>query len=111
MLSQADVFLHPALHDSAPSSVLEAMAARKPVICLDLAGPSFQIDQKSGIKIKVNSEKQVIKELKSNMTKLFLDKNFKSQMGDNSFSRVKSNFMWGTKSLFIKTVYENILTK
>src|SRR2546430_4418443 len=42
---------HPSLHDSGGWVCLEAMAAGRPVICLDLGGPGYQVTEESGIKI------------------------------------------------------------
>ena len=43
MLAACDVLVHPSLHDSGGWVCLEAMAAGKPVICLDLGGPAEQV--------------------------------------------------------------------
>src|SRR3990172_2688633 len=40
MLGDAHVLVHPSLHDSGGWVCVEAMAAGKPVICLDLGGPA-----------------------------------------------------------------------
>ena len=40
-LAECDVLVHPSLHDSGGGVCLEAMAAGRPVICLDLGGPAL----------------------------------------------------------------------
>ncbi len=42
-LAQSHVLIHPALHDNFPAVCLEAMAAGRPVVCLDLGGPASQV--------------------------------------------------------------------
>src|ERR1019366_8411966 len=41
-LAQADVLVHPAAHEAFGNVCLEALAAGRPVICLDAGGPSVQ---------------------------------------------------------------------
>jgi glycosyltransferase involved in cell wall biosynthesis len=50
-LVECQVLVHPSLHDSGGWVCLEAMAAGKPVICLDLGGPATQVTDKTGYKV------------------------------------------------------------
>ena len=49
--AQCDVLLFPALHESGGCVSVEAMAAGRPVICLDLGGPALQVTEATGIKV------------------------------------------------------------
>ena len=49
------MLIHPSLHDSGGWVCLEAMAAGRPVICLDLGGPGLQVTEKTGIKVKAST--------------------------------------------------------
>ena len=40
-LAECDVLIHPSLHESGGWVCLEAMAAGRPVVCLDLGGPGY----------------------------------------------------------------------
>ena len=42
---------------------MEAMAAGRPVICLDLGGPALQVTEATGIKIPAISPEQVISDI------------------------------------------------
>jgi glycosyltransferase involved in cell wall biosynthesis len=44
----ADVFLFPSLHDSSGNVVLEALSSGLPVVCLDLGGPQYFVDETCG---------------------------------------------------------------
>ena len=47
-LAECDVLLHPSLHDSGGFVSVEAMAAGRPVICLDLGGLALQVTDETG---------------------------------------------------------------
>src|SRR5690606_13744297 len=49
LVKSCDVLVHPSLHDSGGWVCLEAMAARKPVICLRLGGPATQVTPSTGV--------------------------------------------------------------
>src|SRR5262249_28031993 len=53
-LGQAHVLVHPSLHDSGGWVCVEAMAAGRPVICLDLGGPAVQVTGQVGFKIQAD---------------------------------------------------------
>jgi len=62
--------MHPSLHDSGGWVTLEAMAAGRPVICLDLGGPALQVSEATGIKIPAISPPQVVADLASALKQL-----------------------------------------
>ena len=109
-LYECDVMVHPALHDSAPSAVLEAMAAGMPVICLDLGGPSVQVTSETGIKISARSTEQVINDMANAMFKLVKEPNLRCEMGDNGRKRIKEHFTWEKKGEFIDHLYSEVLS-
>ena len=51
-LRDCDVLVHPSLHDSGGWVCVEAMAAGRPVICLDLGGPATQVTAETGVKCR-----------------------------------------------------------
>ena len=79
LLGQSDVLLHPSLHESGGLVCLEAMAARRPVVCLDWGGPALQVDEETGIRIAVDDPDQVIDDLAEAMSR--------SRDGRRSFAR------------------------
>ena len=62
-LGQCHVLVHPSLHDSGGWVCLEAMAAGRPVICLDLGGPAVQVTQETGFKIPATTPEESIQGL------------------------------------------------
>ncbi len=48
-----DLFLFPSLHDSGGMVVLEAMSLGLPIVCLDIGGPGYFVNESVGSKITV----------------------------------------------------------
>jgi glycosyltransferase involved in cell wall biosynthesis len=48
MYHEADAFLFPSLHDSSGNVVLESLSRGLPVICLDLGGPKYFVNERCG---------------------------------------------------------------
>jgi glycosyltransferase involved in cell wall biosynthesis len=60
-----DVFLFPSLRYGGGAVVIEAMAAGKPVVCLDTGGPGMHITDDWGFKIIPRSPRDAVLELAS----------------------------------------------
>jgi glycosyltransferase involved in cell wall biosynthesis len=67
LLAQAHALVHPSLHDSGGWVCLEAMAAGRPVICLDLGGPAMQVTEETGFKVPSSGPFQVLEALAQSM--------------------------------------------
>ncbi|BAY25119.1 putative glycosyl transferase [Calothrix sp. NIES-2100] len=110
-LSECHVLLHPSLHDSGGWVCLEAMAAGRPVICLDLGGPAVQVTQEAGVKILAQNPEQTVKSLADAMSCLAKDSELRSRLGQAGQKRVKENFSWENKARHLIKLYETILTE
>ena len=62
MYAGADCLMFPSLHDSSGNVVLEALSRGLPVICLDLGGPKYFVDESCGIVVSTSgrSESDVV---------------------------------------------------
>jgi glycosyltransferase involved in cell wall biosynthesis len=49
LYDSSDMLIFPSWHDSSGNVVTEALARGLPVLCLDLGGPSYALDEQSGI--------------------------------------------------------------
>ncbi|WP_341531255.1 glycosyltransferase [Nostoc sp. UHCC 0302] len=107
-LAESHVLVHPSLHDSGGWVCMEAMAAARPVICLDLGGPSFQITQETGIKIPAHTPEQAVQELAKAMRLLGRDPELRLRMGQAGQKRVKEGFSWESKGQELAKLYEEI---
>jgi glycosyltransferase involved in cell wall biosynthesis len=109
-LSQSHVLLHPSLHDSGGWVCLEAMAAGRPVICLDLGGPGIQVTEKTGFKIPAKAPEQAIADMAEVMTRLAKDPALRLQMGQFGQDYVNQFYSWEAKALIFGQAYQEIVT-
>ena len=91
-LGQAQVLVHPSLHDSGGWVCLEGMAAKKPVICLDLGGPAIQVTEKTGIKVTAHNPTQTVADLAAAMERLANSPELRASMGEAGLELVRENF-------------------
>ena len=108
-LGNADIFLHPSLHDSGGWATLEAMAAGLPVICLDIGGPAVQVNSKVGRKIAAINPDQAVDDLSKAMRELALDPDLRGRLGKAARQHVASEFTWESKVDKLSQVYEQVL--
>jgi glycosyltransferase involved in cell wall biosynthesis len=104
-LADCDVLLFPALHESGGCVSLEAMAAGRPVICLDLGGPGLQVTSETGIKVPALSPDQVIRDLAAAMCELAADTQRRCRLGHAGRRRVQESFNSEKKAQWINQIY------
>ena len=107
-LAEVDVLIHPSLHDSGGWVCVEAMAAGRPVICLDLGGPALQVTEETGFKIPANSPKQVVRDIANAMLMLAENPELRRKMGEAGRKLVRDKFLWDKKREFINKLYQVI---
>ncbi|TVP62270.1 MAG: glycosyltransferase family 1 protein [Nodularia sp. (in: Bacteria)] len=94
LLKDSHVLVHPSLHDSGGWVCMEAMAAARPVICLDLGGPAIQITEETGFKISADEPYQAVRDLAAAMIHLAKDPELKVSMGQAGRKLVSENYSW-----------------
>jgi glycosyltransferase involved in cell wall biosynthesis len=108
-LGECDLLLHPSLHDSGAYVCLEAMASRRPVVCLDLGGPALLVSDETGIKIPAVNPEQVVEDITKSLEILYSDEEKRTRMGIKGNERVREHFIWELKATQILDLYEKIL--
>ena len=88
------VLVHPSLHDSGGGVCMEAMAAGRPVICLDLGGPAVQVTRETGFKIVADEPYQAVRDLAAAMIYLVKDPELRIGMGQAGRKLVNENYSW-----------------
>jgi len=108
-LAECDVLVHPSLHDSGGWVCVEAMAAGRPVICLDLGGPALQVTEETGFKIPAYAPEQEIEDMAKAMKRLAQDSGLRVRMGEEGRKRVWESFSWERRGKEIQEIYLKIL--
>ena len=108
-LAQSHVVVHPSLHDSGGWACLEAMAAGRAVICLDLGGPAVQVTNDCGVIVPAVEPENTINALSDAMKSLAEDHSLICKMGEAGRKRVSDTFEWSIKGDYFSAQYENIL--
>lgn len=106
-LAQCDVLVHPALHEAFGNACLEALAAGRPVICLDLGGPALQVSADTGIKVPAISPQQSVKDLAAAFLRLASDTKLRLQMAQAARDRVHEHFDWQQKGEWMDRIYRD----
>ena len=109
MLAACHVLVHPSLHDSGGWVCLEAMAAGKPVLCLDLGGPALLVTDRTGVKVPANTPEQAVSELARAMTALGTDPDLRHAMGEAGRQRARDEYIWEKKGDQLDTLYSSVL--
>ena len=107
-MSKSDIFLFPSF-EGGGMVVLEAMAARLPIVCLDYGGPGKMVSDECGIKVKPKNPGQTVQELSEGLIKLASDPELRKRMGAASRKRVEEYFSWENKGEFIQKLYLDVL--
>jgi len=104
-LAQADVLVHPALHEAFGNVCLEALAAGRPVICLDVGGPSLQVTEQCGFKAPVGSLGQALCSMEDAMALLYRNPDLRLRMGAAARERARLQFHWARKAERMNAFY------
>nr|BAL53459.1 glycosyl transferase family 1 [uncultured Chloroflexota bacterium] len=106
LLKEIDVLVHPSLHEQFGYVILEAMAAGRPVICVDVGGPSLLVEEEFGFKIPVSNPKQVVDELVNALHQLITQPEKRLQMGKNARRTALEKWSWEIVGERLLALYE-----
>jgi glycosyltransferase involved in cell wall biosynthesis len=110
-LKRSQVLVHPSLHDSGGWVCIEAMAAGKPVLCLDLGGPGTQVVEGTGIKVAAESPEQCVRELADAMKLMASDRRRRGTLGLAGRARAVTTFRWESKMEQLDRLYSDALRR
>ena len=101
--------VHPSLHESGGLVCLEAMAAGRPVICLNLGGPAIQVIEETGFKVSADTPEQVVRDLARSMVKLAQDLELWQRMSQAAQKRVSEFYSWKKKGYCFSQLYKDFV--
>ena len=107
-LAECDALVHPGLHESGGCVCSEAMAAGRPVICLDLGGPALQVTRETGIKVPALTADQAVADLAAALLHLATEPILRICMAHASRRRVEEHFGWDEKGRLLARIYEEV---
>jgi glycosyltransferase involved in cell wall biosynthesis len=107
-LGECQVLIHPSLHDSGGWVCLEAMAAGRPVICLDLGGPGAQVTPQAGVKVPALHPDQAVSDMAEAILKLAQHPELREQMAAAGRKLVSERYSWDMKALQVNRLYTTL---
>ncbi len=107
----ADVFLFPSLRDGGGAVVVEAMAAGKPVVCMDLAGPGLHVTENCGIKITPETPGQTVQGIADALERLYQDRDLVRRMGAAARQRVEDAYVLDKLGDRLLEIYGIVLSR
>ena len=109
VMRASDVFLFPSLRDGGGAVVVEAMAAGKPVICMDLAGPGLHVTENCGIKVTPQTPTQTAQGIADALERLYEDRELLARMGKAARQRVEEAYVLDKLGDRLRGIYESVL--
>lgn len=109
LLKDCHILVHPSLHDSGGWVCIEAMAAGRPVLCLNLGEPSIQVTDETGIKIPADEPYQAVRDLAAAMIQLVKNPPLRVGMGQAGRIRVRQNYSWKVVGEQMNHLYTQIV--
>ena len=91
-LGQSHVLLHPALHEGFGNVCMEAMAAGRPVGCLDIGGPASQITPETGFAAPATNPAEAVTALAKFLEKIDRDRALLARMSAAARAHVAQNY-------------------
>jgi glycosyltransferase involved in cell wall biosynthesis len=91
-LGQSHVLLHPALHEGFGNVCMEAMAAGRPVACLDIGGPASQITPETGFAAPATNPAEAVTALAKFLERIDRDRALLARMSAAARAHVAKNY-------------------
>jgi len=108
MFEGADIFVFTSLHETSGTVVLEAMAAGLPVIMLDCGGNSEIADGRA-IKVQVSDPKRVPRDIASEISKLYGNRQRMIEIGADARLFVSENHVWIKRIASVLSTYDEFV--
>jgi glycosyltransferase involved in cell wall biosynthesis len=104
-LGECDVLLHPSLHDSGGFVCIEALAAGRPVVCLDLGGSAVIVSADCGFRVPADDPDRVPGALAAALRALSCDPSLRQRLGAAGRHRAEALFSWDRRGAVMDEYY------
>lgn len=108
-LADAHALVHPSLHDSGGWVCLEAMAARRPVIYLNLGGPAQLVSPEAGIAIEATNPADAVKAMATAMSSLASSPELIRSLGEAGRRHVRECHTWPVRGATLRQTIADCL--
>lgn len=110
IMGTSHVFCITSVREDTSTVVFEAFRYGLPIIAMDHCGFSAVIDETSGIKIPINSRKQVLEDYARNLDYIATHETERKRLSNGALERCKQ-FTWEAKMDIINSIYEDATKK
>lgn len=107
-MERCDVYAFPSVRESGGSTVLEAMAAAKPVIAVDHGGPSETIDNEVGVLLRPRHPGELSDQVAAALVRLHEHEPSRRRRGEAGRARVEAAYTWEAKVAQAMAVYADV---
>jgi len=108
LISLVDIFVLPSLSEGFSNSLLEAMAAKKPVVATDVGGNGEAlVHNQSGILVPARDADALARAI----LRLIEDENFRNELGENARERIEKYFSIERMVQTLENLYESLALK
>lgn len=102
ILSITDIVGLFSYHEGLPRNIMEAMVAKKPIVCTDIRGNNDLVKNNiNGLLVPINNIKKTIQSIK----KLYLDINMRNKMGEKGYEIIEKDYCINSVLQQIKQLY------
>lgn len=108
-LAEIDVLLHPSLYEQFGYAVLEAMAAGRPVVCLDVGGPALLVRDGCGMRVPIQKPEQVINDLYAALLHYAHDPSARFTAGINARECAQLEWSWNAIGARLLCLYDQVV--
>ena len=108
IMRNSDLFFFTSVAEGTPHVVLEAMSNNLPILCFDTCGQGDIVNDEIGVKIKLSTSNQSIREFSSYLNYLCSNPELLKQMSNNCKKR-QAELSWDTKAVSMLTIYQNYI--
>ena len=110
-LGQCSILVHPSLHEAGGWVCSEALAAGRPVVCLDLGGPAAQVTDETGFRITANGPDQAVSDIAKAIELLSAEQDVRKRMGEKARELILREFQLNPKGRKFREFYTSLVTR